>query len=132
MKNNPDPTLFSPNTVPSFLFDIKYLIYLSGFDRVADPVGVDPNLDPTPGPHPDYKSGLASKNPTPKKLKSKDEKTHLKCFFFFFILRFFIVNHLVDYLILTLNISLHFKNMNHLLKTYFIAIYIDKIEREKI
>ena len=27
---------------------------------------------------------------------------------------------------------MHFQNMNHVLKPIFIAIYIDKIEREKI
>ena len=49
------------------------------------------------------------------------EKTTWNVFFFVFllVLRFFIVNHLVYYLNLTLNVSKHFWNMNHVLKTYF-------------
>ena len=43
-----------------------------------------------------YYAVLAPKNPKPKQ-----EKTNLICFFF-------IVKHLVDYLIFTLNISMHF------------------------
>ena len=53
-------------------------------------------------------AGLAPKTPPQKTQKSKYEKTQLQCFF----LRFFIVNHLVDYLNLTLNISMHCLNMN--------------------
>ena len=47
-----------------------------------------------------------------------------------FFSRFFIVNRLVDYLNLTLNIQVHFGNMNPALKTYLIFFYIDK-KREK-
>ena len=57
--------------------------------------------------------GLAPKT-NPKKIKH--EKNHLKGFLVFFS-RIFIVNHLVDYLNLTLNKSMHFQNISHVLKT---------------
>ena len=60
--------------------------------------------------------GLAPKT-NPKKIKH--EKNHLKGFLVFFFSRIFIVNHLVDYLNLTLNISIHFLNMNKCSKLIF-------------
>ena len=59
-----------------------------------------------------YLAGLAPKT-QPKNNKNLNMKNPPEMGFFF------IINHLVDYLNLTLNISMHFLNMNHMLKTYF-------------
>ena len=63
----------------------------------------------------------------PKNSKHEKPRPEMELLWVFFS-RFFILNHLVDCLNLTLDISRQVLNINNVV---LFAVYIDKIEREK-
>ena len=65
-----------------------------------------------------YRVGTKKKQPNPNNpSKYLKTSTALRVFFYTFFKEFFIINHLVDYANLILNISRHIKNMNPMLSS---------------